>query len=253
MPEPVLVQFRFSHFNEKARWALDYKRVPHRRRTLLPGLHARAARKLTGKTTVPILVDRDQVVGDSTRIIAYLERMYPDPQLYPADERARERALALEDYFDEQVGPAVRQALFFLGRDDSGFAVGLFAAHKAPWQQLAYQGALLLNRPTMKRRLKLDEATFEESRRQIEAGLNRIEAEARLGGYLVGDAFSVADLTAASLLSPLARPPESPHPQARPDPPAVAEFRSRFEKSPGLEWVREMYRRHRGTSAALAE
>jgi hypothetical protein len=29
--EPILVQFRFSHFNEKARWALDYKGVPHRR------------------------------------------------------------------------------------------------------------------------------------------------------------------------------------------------------------------------------
>ena len=32
---PVLWQFRFSHFNEKARWALDWKGIPHVRRALL--------------------------------------------------------------------------------------------------------------------------------------------------------------------------------------------------------------------------
>ena len=33
---PVLWHFRISHFNEKARWALDWKRVPHVRRAVLP-------------------------------------------------------------------------------------------------------------------------------------------------------------------------------------------------------------------------
>ena len=28
-----------SHYNEKARWALDYKRVPHLRRAVPPGVH----------------------------------------------------------------------------------------------------------------------------------------------------------------------------------------------------------------------
>ena len=37
---PVLWQLQISHYVEKVRWALDYKRVPHVRRTLLPGLHA---------------------------------------------------------------------------------------------------------------------------------------------------------------------------------------------------------------------
>jgi hypothetical protein len=32
---PVLWQFRLSHYNEKARWALDYKGIPHERRSLL--------------------------------------------------------------------------------------------------------------------------------------------------------------------------------------------------------------------------
>ena len=37
---PVLWQLQISHYVEKVRWALDYKRVPHVRRTLLPGLQA---------------------------------------------------------------------------------------------------------------------------------------------------------------------------------------------------------------------
>jgi hypothetical protein len=34
-----LIQFRYSPYNEKVRWALDFKRVPHVRRSLLPGPH----------------------------------------------------------------------------------------------------------------------------------------------------------------------------------------------------------------------
>jgi hypothetical protein len=53
---PVLWQLELSHYNEKVRWALDYKRVPHIRRSLLPGLHILKAKRLTGDTsTTPVL------------------------------------------------------------------------------------------------------------------------------------------------------------------------------------------------------
>jgi hypothetical protein len=48
---PVLRQLQLSHYSEKVRWALDLKRIPHIRRSLLPGLHALQARRLTGDTT----------------------------------------------------------------------------------------------------------------------------------------------------------------------------------------------------------
>jgi glutathione S-transferase len=51
-------------------------------------------------------------VGDSTRIIEALEREYPEPPLYPRDEDERRGALALEEYFDEQLGPYIRRWLF---------------------------------------------------------------------------------------------------------------------------------------------
>ena len=43
-----LLQVRHSPYNEKVRWALDAKRVPHRRRSLLPGPHMGGVTTLTG-------------------------------------------------------------------------------------------------------------------------------------------------------------------------------------------------------------
>ena len=40
--------------------------------------------------------------------------------------------------------------------------------------------------------------------------MDRLESELGPSGYLVGDRFTVADLTAASLFTPLLCPPERP-------------------------------------------
>jgi glutathione S-transferase len=44
-------------------------------------------------------------IGDSTRIIEVLERRYPDPALYPSDPDERRRALEIEEFWDEELGP----------------------------------------------------------------------------------------------------------------------------------------------------
>jgi glutathione S-transferase len=109
---PVLWQIKISHYNEKARWALDYKSVPHRRRSPLPLFGTLpTAWVLTRGTTFPILRLDGRSIGDSTRIIAALEERFPEPPLYPADRAERDRALALEDFFDEQLAPYVRPSL----------------------------------------------------------------------------------------------------------------------------------------------
>src|SRR3954470_18763862 len=99
---PVLWHLKVSHYNEKARWALDYKQVPHVRRAAAPGRHRAIALRLTGASTFPVLVLDGEAIGDSTRIIEALERRYPEPPLYPAEHEARRRALEIEDFFDEE-------------------------------------------------------------------------------------------------------------------------------------------------------
>src|SRR5205823_12860394 len=54
---------------------------------------------------VPVLVDEDEVVYDSTIINEYLEDEYPLPRLLPEDSQGRARARILEDYCDNSFIP----------------------------------------------------------------------------------------------------------------------------------------------------
>ena len=107
-----LRQFRRSHYNEKARWALDYKQWPHRRRTLLPGPHMPGVRALTGQSATPIFCLDGRWIAGSSAIIAALEARAPTPALYPADPGERAAALEIERRFDEDWGPRIRRAVF---------------------------------------------------------------------------------------------------------------------------------------------
>src|SRR5260370_39727827 len=112
METPVLWQFTHSHFNEKARWALDFKAVPHLRRSLIPGFHIMKVRSMTGQTAVPVLILDGKTIFDSSRIIEALEEAYPGSPLYPDNLNERRRALELQDFFDREVAPYIRRWAF---------------------------------------------------------------------------------------------------------------------------------------------
>ena len=248
---PVLWQLRFSHYNEKARWALDYKGIEHVRRSSLPGLHVLRARRLYGGTTLPALVLDGRVIGDSTAVIEAAERLRPEPALYPADAADRRRALALEDHFDEKLGPHLRRALFYDLLPDRRFTAEAVTVDSGPAARAAYRMAMPLLAPAMRSSMRIDRDGAEVGRARTVAALDRIEGELGPEGYMVGDAFTVADLTAAALLSPLVRPAQFSYrlPDRWPD--AFEAFRDSVRDHPAFGWVVETYRRHRGTSAAL--
>jgi glutathione S-transferase len=75
MDTPLLWHIPLSHFSEKVRWALDYKRIAHRRRVLGADYLIRAWRA-TGRGTLAILFLDGRAIGDSTRIIGALEERY---------------------------------------------------------------------------------------------------------------------------------------------------------------------------------
>jgi glutathione S-transferase len=248
---PVLWQFRASHFNEKARWALDWKGFPHVRRSLLPGWHVPRVLWLTRRTEVPVLQLDGEVIPDSTRIIERLEALRPDPPLYPADEAARRRALDLEEFFDTELGPHLRRAVFFEALGHTDFAVSLFTTGESATTRALYGFTFPVGRALMRQAMGIDAPRAAASRRKVDAALDRFERELQPSGYLVGDRFSVADLTAAALLSPLVMPPEFPYafPSSLPEP--VARYREAKAHHPAFAWTLEMYRRHRGRSAEV--
>jgi glutathione S-transferase len=61
------------------------------------------------KRQVPVLVDGDLALFDSTLIFEYLEDLRPSPPLYPADARMRARCRLLELIGDEVLAPLAFQ------------------------------------------------------------------------------------------------------------------------------------------------
>jgi len=249
---PLLWHIPISHFNEKARWALDYKGIAHRRQVLGPDYLIRAWRA-TGRGTLPVLFLDGRAIGDSTHIIAALEERHPEPALYPADAAARQRALALEDDLDEQLGPALRAAIVTpLFRSDPEVAVRVLTTGMpdAAFQRL--RGLLWIFPAYYRFRHKISDAKLEADRAAVSSALDRIERERRGREYLVGDSFTVADLTAAAMLSPLLQPPEIQYPLRIEWPPYLRDYRGELLKHPAARWAAEMYRRHRGSSAEIS-
>jgi len=247
----VLWHLKVSNFNEKARWALDYKQVPHRRRAAVPNRHQPIARRLTGGRTFPVLVLDGEAIGDSTEIIAALEERYPDPPLYPADADERRRALELEDFFDEQLGPYSRQlALHHLLAEPSLF-LGTFVPDIGALARVAMQAAFPLLRRRTIADFGLDDRGVAHAFDKVRAAGDRFRAELQPSGYLVGDGFTVADLTLAALVAPLVAPTQFPYPQPHRGHPRLAPVRDALAESGLLDWTRGIYALHRGTSAEV--
>jgi glutathione S-transferase len=246
---PLLWQYTFSNFNEKARWALDFKEIEHRRRSLMPGGPRAMWFSLRG--TVPVLDLDGRRIVDSTRIIEALERSKPEPALYPADPGERERALALEEFFDEHAGHEMRRVAFHELRDEPSYQVALLATDRgAPTRTILrtmLPGAMVYAR----RRYRIYAQDAEIGKTKLVAALDRIEAERAGGPYLVGERFSVADLTAAALLFPLANPPELQYSFPQPPPPQLAQWLESVAEHPAVGWIAGIYRDHRGSSAAI--
>ena len=250
---PVLWHLNVSHYNEKARWALDYKGVAHVRRAIFPGLQEFRARRLKAGRTSPILELEGRAVGDSTRIIEEVERRWPEPRLYPADADERRRALELEDFFDEQCGPDTRRVMFATLLEERDAFLGFMYGPDNPRMGLLKALSPVLT-PVLRKRFELNPPKVEESKQKVRAAFDRVAAETGPSGYLVGDSFSVADLTAAALLMPVVRPPEFQyvHLPLEQWSAAAQEWRNSLKDHPGFQWVLDMYSRHRGTSSEVA-
>ena len=249
--KPVLWQIKISHYSEKARWALDHKGVEHERRSPPAFVHMGIAlAKSRGESkTFPLLDLNGRTYPDSSDIVAALEERYPDPPLYPEDPSERRRALELEEFFDEQVGPYTRLYAYHEIAKDRPTAEGMIKRGVAGPITFGarYTAPLMSALLQLRFGIKSDEAAA-KARAKIVAGFDRIETELDGGEYLAGGGFSVADLTAAALYYPAVLPAEAP--QLPEPPPAYAEFRESLAGRPGFRWVEEMFRRHRKSTAA---
>jgi glutathione S-transferase len=251
-PSLVLHMFPSSHYNEKARWALDWKGLAHRRVPYLPGPHAPQIQRLSRQAQTPVLVMGERVIPGSAAIIEALEREFPQRALYPADPALRERALEVQRQFDAEVGPAVRTVAFSMLVHELDYLCAIFTKGQPGWKRGVYRALLPLVRPAIG---KANGVTAENVPLALARTQRALDDAARLvgaSGQIAGDAFSVADLTVASLLAPIVRLAHPDMAQPQPLPARADELFARFEKHAAVQWVQQQYAKHRPAPCALA-
>lgn len=248
--ELELLQFRFSPYNEKVRWALDLKRVPHRRRSLLPGPHIGAVRRLTGRTLTPVLVEDGRALDGSARILERLEALFPKPALYPASSADREEALRLERWFDEDLAPRGRRAVLAALLETPGYFARVFGDGQSGLARAGYAALVPLAAPLVRKGNGISgPESVADGLRAYEEGLAFVAERGARSGFLAGDRFSIADITAAASLATCVDPPGSPMARPQPMPASFRAFIDRFAGHPGAAWVRRIYADHRGAAS----
>ena len=253
MDTPLLWHIPLSHYSEKVRWALDYKGIAHRRRVLGPDYLIRVWRA-TGQGKLPVLWLDGRAIADSTRIIAALEEHYPEPPLYPVDTVTRQRALALEDDLDETLGPALRAAIVTpLLRHDPDIALRVLTTGMGGRAYRTLRPLLRIFPSLYRFRHGISANNLERDRITVAAALDRIEHERQNRAYLVGETFTVADLTAAALLAAPLQPPEIQYPLRVELPPYLKDYRATLLRHPAAQWAAGIYSLHRGYSAEIAK
>ena len=239
-----LYQFPLSLYCEKTTWNLEAKGIAYTAVNLIPGPHMLTAWRLASIRTLPVLLDGNVAVGDSTDIALYLEKTYPSPSLLPSNPEQREAVLSLEQYFDD-IGDHVRRCVWSLAVDSPRVNEIFFRGYATRHPVLERLLRPVL-RQMIRRTFDVRPARVTESWRQVMNALERIEQRIKenAGGYLVGSSFTLADLTAAAMLAPLIGPEESPWPDHHVTD-GNADQRKLFRNRPAGEWVLRMYQQHR--------
>lgn len=68
--------------------------------------------RISPARSVPVFIDSNITIADSTVICEYLEERYPEPAVYPTAVRARARARWLEEYADTRMSEVFIWRLF---------------------------------------------------------------------------------------------------------------------------------------------
>lgn len=143
---------------------IDYELIP-----VMPIGVSEEFKKISPLGKIPCYEDGDFTLPDSSCICAYLERAHPDPALYPSDPRAYGRALWYEEYGDTRV-VEVLTAVFF---------------------QRVVQAKFMKQDPD-------EEVVREAMQERMPPVFDYLEGEVRDADGIVGECFSIADISLAS-------------------------------------------------------
>jgi glutathione S-transferase len=248
-PVPIarLITIPFSHYCEKARWALERAGVAFVEDAYLPMMHLVPMRRAGGKT-VPVVVADGRVYADSADIVAYADGRAPaERKLYPTDADARREVDAIEAEANAKFGRATRLFAYHHGLPRASVLADMVRPGLTRLQALVMPALVPLAGVLIRRAYRIDDA----SAARAQATVRRVFSDfsKRLEGkrYFLGDRFTAADLTFAALAAPVVLPEGHPAMASRLDG-LAPEHRALVEElraTPAGAHVTRMYREER--------
>lgn len=251
----TLVTIGPSHFCEKARWALDRADVPYVEEPHAPLMHLAATIPRGGRST-PLLVTSDRVLRDSTEIVAFADERLPEPKrLFPAEPALRAEVSALEDRFDDELGPHVRRWAYGHLLDDPVLVRATLAPRVPRRERILLRAGRPLIVRVMKRGMRITPESCRRSLGKVQKTFADVDARLADGrAFLTGDRFTAADLALAALAAPALAVPEygAPRPGLEQVPAAMRQEIETFRATRTGQFVLRVYRdlRRRVSGAA---
>ena len=208
-----LVTIVFSHYNEKARWALDYCGVDYEERRFMPGFSQLAVMLATNgkggrpdaastRFSTPVLITRDgDKLCDSTEIARWASAGLAHGgggPLFPNAEVSK-----LVEHYSQQLGPHTRRAAYWHALRSKDALQRMGTANVGAAQALAFRMMAPLGKALIKKALGVHEAGYVRSLAQVREELAEAGRRLEQTPYLAGEIFTAADLTFASLLAPV--------------------------------------------------
>ena len=187
-----------SHPSRTARLMLEFKRIDYKRVDLMPVISKGALRALgfSGVTVPALRIDGERIQG-SREIARALDRVAPEPPLFPSDAEARAQVEAAERWGDEVLQSVARRVVWnALRRDRSPLRSYSAGARLGVPIGLAIKTAA----PIVALSARFNEATDDRVRDDLAAlggMLDRIDAWIA-DGVLGGDPPNAADLQIAT-------------------------------------------------------
>ena len=203
-----LITLSFSHYNEKARWALDRFAVPYHEERYLPFFcsmavaaatrgRGGAADRTSSRYSTPVLITQDgRAITDSTEIVRFAAGS--EESSFLSDEVA-----SLVDHYGERLGPYTRLLAYWHVLRHPGMIERLADANVSRRQAKMFRRLMPLVRSNLKRFLNLTEASRDKAVERLREELDAAATKLDQSAYLCGDRFSAADLTFAALLAPV--------------------------------------------------
>jgi glutathione S-transferase len=111
-PKGTLHGVIFAPFVRKVRAVLALKSIPHQLVSVMPGAMDPEFLAKSPLSKVPVWEESGFLLPDSSAICAYLERIAPEPSVYPVDPREYGSALFWEEYADSRLVEAIEPVFF---------------------------------------------------------------------------------------------------------------------------------------------